>query len=62
MLKSLPVSRAAGLSSVTLRAPEGREVTICVSGTDGSVTTGGNTWIVRYGVLTFVSLFAFSPS
>lgn len=35
---------------------------ICASRTDGSVTAGGNTLIVRNRMLTFLSLFAFSPS
>lgn len=35
---------------------------ICASRTDGSVTAGGNTLIVRNLMLTFLSLFAFSPS
>lgn len=47
------------LSWVTFRVPDGREVMIPASTTDGSVTAGGNTLIVRsYSVYIF---FFFHP-
>lgn len=56
-LLSCPLQSAnVQLSWVTLRVPDGREVMIPVSTTDGSVTAGGNTLIVRS-----YSAYIFSP-